>query len=82
VPLPHPFRAPIIQAQNILFAEAWHRRQQQRRRCGCKAVEKLLATFAAPLSPSKEEALQTLFSGDFNPVAWNLNLAELDDEAS
>jgi hypothetical protein len=26
-----------------------------------EAVEKLLATFAAPLSPSKEEALQALF---------------------
>ena len=44
------------------------------------AYKKFRATFAAPLSPSKQ-ALQVLFSDEFDPVAWNLNLAELDDEA-
>ena len=44
-------------------------------------VEKFRATFAAPLSPSKEEALQALFSGEFDPVAWNLDLTGLDNEA-
>ena len=34
-----------------------------------EAFEKFRATFVAPLSPSKEEALQALFSGEFDPVA-------------
>ena len=46
-----------------------------------EAFEKFRATFVAPLSPSKEEALQALFSGEFDPVAWNLDLTGLDDEA-
>jgi len=46
-----------------------------------EAFEKFRATFAAPLSPSKEEGLQALFDGDFDPVAWNLNLTGLDNEA-
>jgi hypothetical protein len=46
-----------------------------------EAFEKFQTTFAAPLSPSKEEALQALFLDDFDPVAWNLNLTWLDNEA-
>jgi hypothetical protein len=45
-----------------------------------EAVHQYFSTFAGPLTPSKEEALQVLFSRDFDPVAWNLNLAELDGE--
>ena len=46
-----------------------------------EAFEKYLATFAEPLTPSKLEALQMLFVPDFDPVAMNLNLAELEGEA-
>jgi hypothetical protein len=45
-----------------------------------EAFQTYLATFADPLTPSKQEALQTLFSPDFDPVAWNLNLADLEGE--
>jgi len=45
-----------------------------------EAVRQYFATFVGPLTPSKEEALQVLFSCDFDPVAWNLNLAQLDGE--
>jgi hypothetical protein len=46
-----------------------------------EAFEKFRATFAAPMSPSKEEALQALFGSDFDSVAWNLNLIGLEDKA-
>ena len=42
-----------------------------------EAFEKYHATFAAPLSPNKQGALQLLFSNEFDPVAIELNLAEL-----
>ena len=45
-----------------------------------EAFENYLATFVDPLTPSKQEALQMLFSPDFDPVAKNLNLAELEGE--
>jgi hypothetical protein len=44
------------------------------------ALQRCMATFTAPLSPSKQEVLQALFSPDFDPVAMNLNLAELQEE--
>lgn len=46
-----------------------------------KALEKYRATFAAPLSTSKQEALQTLFLDELDLVAMNLDLAGLDVEA-
>ena len=45
-----------------------------------EAFENYLATFADPLTPSKQEALQMLFSPDFDPVAMNLNLSQLEGE--
>jgi hypothetical protein len=36
-----------------------------------EAFEKYLTAFADPLTPSKQEALQMLFSPDFDPVAMN-----------
>ena len=46
-----------------------------------EAYEKYLAIFAEPLTPSKLEALQMPFTPDFDPVAMNLNLAELEGDA-
>ena len=46
-----------------------------------EAYEKYLAIFAEPLTPSKLEAIQMLFAPDFDPVAMNLNLAELEGDA-
>lgn len=43
-----------------------------------KALEKYRATFAAPLSASKQEAMCL---GEFDLVAMNLDLAGLDAEA-
>ena len=45
-----------------------------------EAFENYLATFADPLTPSKQEALQMLFSPDFDHVAMNSNLAQLEGE--
>ena len=36
------------------------------------------AAFVAPLSAYKQEALDALFSGGFDPVAMNLDLAGFD----
>jgi hypothetical protein len=41
---------------------------------GSDTVDRYKATFRAPLSPTKEEALQTLFGDDFDPVAMNLDM--------
>jgi hypothetical protein len=42
-------------------------------------LDNIKAFFAAPLLPSKHEALQALFAPDFDPVATELNLTSLDD---
>lgn len=44
-------------------------------------IDRFKSTFAAPLSASKHEALQVLFSGGFDPVALDLDLHGLDDGA-
>lgn len=69
---------PTLRSQNVLFAEAWCRCRHQR--ADAEVVEKFLATFAAPLSASKKEALRVLFSAEFDPVAMNLDLARFDAE--
>ena len=46
-----------------------------------EAYEKYLAIFAEPLTSLKLEAIQMLFAPDFDPVAMNLNLAELEGDA-
>lgn len=43
-------------------------------------VENFRATFAAPLSANKHEALQALFGDDFDPVAMNLDMVGFDAE--
>jgi hypothetical protein len=43
-------------------------------------VQKFRAAFAALMSAYKQNALQVLFLGDFDPVAMNLDLARFDAE--
>jgi len=45
------------------------------------ALDRIKAFFAAPLSPSKQEALQALFAPDFDPVAMELNLTGFEHDA-
>ena len=47
-----------------------------------ETVRKYKATFRAPLSDSTQEALQLLFGGEFDPVAMNLDMIRLDEEAN
>lgn len=41
-----------------------------------EALGRYIDTFTEPLTPLKQEALQALYSPDFNPVAMNLNMGE------
>ena len=43
-----------------------------------RALDRFKATFAAPLSASRHEALQVLFSANFDPVAMELNFDGLE----
>jgi hypothetical protein len=43
---------------------------------------KYKATFTAPMSDSAQEALQPLLGGEFDPVAMNLDMIGLDEEAN
>lgn len=45
------------------------------------ALQTYLSTFSEQLTPTKQEALQVLFSPEIDPVAMNLNLAGLEEEA-
>jgi hypothetical protein len=45
-----------------------------------EVVQKFRAAFAGPMSAYKQNTLQVLFSGDFDPMAMNLDLAGLDAE--
>lgn len=47
-----------------------------------ETVQKYKATFQASLSASKQEALQLLFGGDFDPVATNLDMVGVDGVAA
>jgi hypothetical protein len=44
-----------------------------------ETVRKYKSTFQAPLSASKQEALQLLFGGEFDPVAMNLDMIGMDE---
>ena len=44
-----------------------------------ETVRKYKSTFQAPLSTSKQEALQLLFGGEFDPLAMNLNMVGMDE---
>jgi len=43
-------------------------------------VEKFQATFVAPLSANKQEALEALFGDGFDPMAMNLDMVGFDAE--
>nr|AGT16146.1 hypothetical protein SHCRBa_218_D02_R_110 [Saccharum hybrid cultivar R570] len=45
-------------------------------------VRKYKATFSAPLLDSTQEALQLHFGGEFDPVAMNLDMIEMDEVAN
>jgi hypothetical protein len=45
---------------------------------GSETIRKYKATFQTPLSTSKQEALQMLFSEDFDPVTMNLDMIGVD----
>jgi hypothetical protein len=40
-------------------------------------IEHKFEAFSRPISARKQQVLQILFSGDFNPVAMELDMAEL-----
>ena len=42
-------------------------------------VRRYKSTFQAPLSASKQEALQLLFGGEFDPLAMNLDMVGMDE---
>lgn len=43
-------------------------------------VRKYKYAFREPLTESGHEALQLLMGGDFDPIAWNLNMLGLEEE--
>jgi hypothetical protein len=45
----------------------------------CETVHKYKSTFREPLSASKQEALQLLFGGNFDPLAMNLDMIGMDE---
>jgi hypothetical protein len=47
-----------------------------------ETVRKYKANFRAPLSDSTREALQFLLGGEFDPMAMNLDMIGVDDEAN
>ena len=44
-----------------------------------ETVRKYKSTFQTPLSASKQEALQLLFGGDFDSLAMNFDMVEMDE---
>jgi hypothetical protein len=47
-----------------------------------KVAWKFKATFSAPLSRAKHEALQLLFDGDFDPASLGIDAVGLDEEVA
>jgi hypothetical protein len=47
-----------------------------------ETVRKYKATFRAPLSDSTGEAFQLLLGREFDPIAMNLDMIGVDDEAN
>jgi hypothetical protein len=43
------------------------------------ALGRYIAAFNEPPTPTKEEALQALFSPEFDAVAMNLNMVDLEE---
>ena len=44
-----------------------------------ETVHKYKSTFQAPLSASKQKALQLLFGGEFDPLAMNMDMVGMDE---
>ena len=74
---PHAANA-TIQAQNVLLQKLSI--VVDTNAVDAEVVQKFRATFAAPMSAYKQNTLQVLFLGDFDPVAMNLHLAGFDAE--
>ena len=70
---------PTVQAQNVLKQKLGIADMPQGP--DPMALDSIKAFFAVPLSPSKQEALQTLFALDFNPVAMELYLTGFEHDA-
>jgi hypothetical protein len=70
---------PIVQAQNVLKQKLGIADMPQG--LDPVALDNIKAFFAAPLSPSKQEALHVLFAPDFDPVAMELNLTGFEHDA-
>jgi hypothetical protein len=68
----------MIQAQNVLLQKLGI--AVDTNAMDAEVVQKFWAAFAAPMSAYKQNALQVLFSGDFDPVTMNLDLARFDAE--
>lgn len=47
-----------------------------------EVARKFKATFSAPLSPAKREALQVLFDGDFDPESLGIDAVGLDEDSA
>jgi hypothetical protein len=45
-----------------------------------ETVRKYKAIFQGPLSPYKQEALDLLFGGDFDPLALNLDMVGFEED--
>jgi hypothetical protein len=67
-----------IQAQNVLLQKLGIAVNTET--MDAEVVQRFRAAFAGPMSAYKQNALQVLFSGDFDPMAMNLDLAGLDAE--
>ena len=67
---------PTVQAQNVLKQKLGIIDMPQGP--NPVALDNTKAFFAAPLSPSKQEAFQAFFAPDFDLVAMELNLTGLD----
>ena len=67
-----------IQAQNVLLQKLGI--VVDTNAVDAEVVQKFRVAFAAPMSAYKQNTLQVLFLGDFDPVAMNLHLAGFDAE--
>ena len=70
---------PTVQAQNVLKQKLGIANMAQSPEPA--ALDSIKAFFAAPLLPSKQEALQVFFALDFDPVAMELDLNGFEHDA-
>jgi len=70
---------PTVQAQNVLMQKLGVVYMTQRP--DPEALDTFKTIFVAPLSASKQEALRALFGTNLDPVAIELDLTGLEDDA-